>query len=472
MNNSRPTSSLTRLECCVVLHVSVMLLFASWAFGGNIWWARLTLSIWGSLALPLTLAAFCQQNSHGAQARRKLVWLLPPVLYATLVFSSTYNPSFSIRIIEGTALIAHKGADHPNWPSTVSAIRSLDSLWFGAGAYLSAFNLVVLIRSRRALRFLFVLMATNTLALAVFGTLQKLSSSGFYLGAAISPNKRFFATFIYNNHWGACMILGLSTAMGLLFYHARKYRGRDLWHSPFTAAVVGVLLIAATGPVSASRAATGIAALMIAIATVHASSSLIATRRGTGRPVWPAVSLLLAFVLIITAAVGWLSYRSMNERYVETRAAIDQNQSLWGERFELYRDTWKLAQQEPIFGWGLSSYDIAFQLIRPRPLQANRQYESSYATAHNDWLQSLVETGVVGTALLIAMLAMPLSALPRRQLRHPLVLYPFIGLTLVILYALIEFPFSSGALLITFWILFFSTLRHAALTDMLSPDRP
>ena len=98
------------------------------------------------------------------------------------------------------------------------------------------------------------------------------------------------------------------------------------------------------------------------------------------------------------------------------------------------------------------------------PLASNRQYESSYATAHNDWLQSLAETGLVGTSLLVLTLVVPLVSFTRHSSRHPLVVYPLLGLTIVLLYALFEFPFSSGAFLITFWVLFFTAIRKVELS--------
>ena len=472
MSHSHESHRLTWLEKTVLVHVTALLLFSSWAFGGNIWWARLTLSIWASLSLPLCIAAFFQGRSRGRHARRKLVWLIPPALYAALVVASTFNPSFAEAFIAGTTLLAHTGAALPAWPSTVSAEQSLDSLGFGAGLYLAAFNLAVLVRSRRALYFLMILICGNALVLAVVGTVQKLSAAGFYFGAATSPNTKFFATFIYYNHWGAFMVLCLATTAGLLFNQARHHRGRDLWQSPFSAALVGFLFIAISGPLSASRAATVMSALLVAVATGHALFRLAAARRRTHRPVWPAVTTLLVVVTLTVAAVGWLGFRGISERYHQTQEALAQNQSLWGERLDVYADTAELVQRQPLFGWGLNSYDIAFQLIRERSIAANRQYENHYATAHNDWLQSLAETGIIGTALLLLTLGVPLAGLTRRKLGHPVVAYPLLGLGIVLLYALIEFPFSCGAFLVTFWVLFFTALRKAELTIEPPPQAP
>ncbi len=461
--SSTSSSRLGWLDKAVLVHIGVLLVGSAWAFGGNIWWSRLALSIWASLALPLTLISFLRKDTVGDEARARKWWLLPPLLYAALVITSTFNPSFATLVIEGDSLMAHKGAARPNWPSTVSATGSLDSLWLGAGVYLSALNLALVLRSRTALRGIMILIASNALALSIFGTLQSLSSAGFYFGSATSPNLRYFATFIYNNHWGAFMILSLSVALGLLFYYTRRIHGRDLWHSPFSAALLGVLLIAATAPISASRAATGMAAVLLTIATVHALATIARNRRRQHRSVWPPVALVLLLMLSATAAVGWLALNSIASRYTETREALAQNQSLWGARIELYQDTWELARQKPVFGWGLNSYGIAFQLERPRPLPEDRQYESSYVTAHNDWLQSVAETGFLGTALLVAMSALPLAALPRHSRGHPLVAYPLLGFGLVLLYAGIEFPFSNAAFLILFWTCLFAAVQYARL---------
>lgn len=468
MNSPRSSPSLTLFEKAVLAHVMVLMLAATWLFGGNIWWSRPVIAGWASLAAPLAVAAFCQRGAAGRDARRKAWWLAPGALFSALVIASAFNPSFSTTIIESDAVMARTGAARPGWPSTVNAGDSLASLWLGAGIWLSAFNLALVIRSRTALRLLLVLIVGNAFALAVFGTVQKLAGAGYYFGAAVSPNARFFSTFIYNNHWGAFMILALTAAAGLLFYHARKYQGRDLWHSPFSVALVGFLVIAVSAPVSASRAATGMTLAVAAIVSGHALLRIISSRRRERRPAWPSVLLFLSLILAVCGATGWLAYRSLGPRYAETRIVLEKKQPVFGERAALYRDTWELARQQPVFGWGLDSYDIAFQLIRPRPVHLRRQYENSYATAHNDWLQSVVETGFVGTGLLLLVLIVPLAGHAASLLRHPLSAYPLLGMIIVLAYAGIEFPFANGAFFVTFCVLLFILARHAQLTASLS----
>ncbi len=463
MKHTSASTSISLLEKAVFIHLCLLLLGASWVYGGNIWWMHSALAVWADAGVLLTFAAFIQPGDAGHEARRKAWWLLPWLLFVALVIISSFNPSFVPVRFEGNTLLINRGAPHPSWPSTVNPGESLSSLAFGAGVYLAAFNLLLTARSRQSLRWLLVFGVANTVVLAVFGTIQKLSAQGYYFGAATSPNVRFFATFIYYNHWGAFMILWLATSAGLVFYHALNHRARDLWHSPFAVAVIGVLVLATSAPVSASRAATGMAGLVFILVVAHALGRIASHRRAQRRPAWPPVLALLALALLTIGAVGWLANRSINERYIETRIALEKKKSIFDDRLELYEDTWKLAMQKPVFGWGLESYGTAFMLIRPRPLEARRQYESSYVKAHSDWLQSVAETGFAGTTLLLLMALVPFSSVPWRTLTHPLVGYPLLGCAIIALYAWVEFPFASGAVLIAFWTVYFSSIRYARL---------
>lgn len=461
------SSPLSWLELAVLIHTGGLLIGSTWFYGGNTGWMRLALSIWGSLGAGLTISALLQAGASGRDARKKITWLIPFALFSGLVLISAANPSFRPVYIDGGISFVKSRPAWIHWPSSISPGLSLRAWWFGTGVYLSALNLALVLKSRSALRALLALVAVNTFILSVFGTLQKLIGAGFYFGAAQSPNPRFFATFFYYNHWGAFMILGLTTAIGLLFYHTRRQERRDLWHSPFSAALIGVLLIATSAPVSASRASTVIVAIILLVAMVHALSQITITRRARQLSPWPPLMIIIILSVVTTSAVGWLSYRSLSERYTETRLIIDQDKSVFGGRAELYRDTWNLARQKPVFGWGLDTYAIGFQLIRPFTVDLRNLNPNAYATAHSDWLQSVAETGFVGTGLLLLIGIVPLSSVPRRLFTHPLTGYPLFGCALVLLYAWIEFPFACGAVMITFWALFFIAIRHAELSARL-----
>lgn len=463
MRAGRSTSSRLGLEHICLVHGIVLLTSSAFVFGGNIWWMRTLLSCWASLSLPIAIAAVVQSGEPGTVARRRAWWLLPWLGFVGLVVLSSLNPSFRPMIAEGSKVLVNLGARWPNLPSCTEPATALTELWFYAGIYLSAFNLLIVPVRRHHLRTLLYIGVATCLLIGVYGTMQKLLGAGFYFGAATSPNIRYFGTFIYNNHWGAFLTLWLAVAAGLIHHHASRHTGRDLWHSPFSLLLVALLLLAATAPLSASRAATAMAALIMAIALCHALLRICISRRSQGRSVWPPVTAVLVVASLTIAAVIWLAQHSINERYLETRSALVRDQSLFQGRLELYRDTWTLAMRKPWFGWGFESYAATFSLMRPRPLEANRQYESSYAEAHSDWLQSVAETGFVGTTLVILMGLLPLAASMRHRLRSPTVRYGLFGCSLILLYATIELPFANGAVLAAFWLIYFSLCRYAEL---------
>lgn len=459
----------TALEKVTFLHLAVLLLGASWLYGGNIWWMRTALSVWASLGIFITIAVLFEGGGRGRAMRRRLWWLLPWLLFIILVAASAFNPSARSMTIEGETVLVHFGAARAGWPSSVLPDRTLQELWFYAAIYLAAFNILLVPRGRRWLRLLVALGAGNCLVIAGFGTVQKLLAADIYFGAGHSPNPRFFATFLYYNHWGAFMILWLAAAAGLLFHYASRQQGRDLWHSPFTGAVLGLLVLAASAPVSASRAATGMMLGVTGTAAVHGLVRIIRHRSRERRSLAPPVLALLVFVIATGAAIGWLAQRSIDERVVETRANWAKDRTILGARADLYRDTWRLIQQKPAFGWGLESYANVIGIARPRGVGLYDKHENTFAEAHCDWLQSLLETGFVGTGLAILMGLVPLLAGIRQAFQSPLVPYVLLGAGLILLYALVEFPFANGAVVISFWLLLFAACRYARLERASEP---
>jgi O-antigen ligase len=479
-DSTPPSARVSHLELAAVAHVGAMVLFAGAAFGGNIWWARAALTVWGlGGGVAIAALALAQRGDAGREARAR-VWVLAPwAALCLLALVSCLNPSFRAVTIGGERLLLHEGGGSRWLPSTASPAATLRELAFFSGAWLAACNLWLVVRSRRLLRRLLAVAAAGAFVLAVFGILQSLLApsavqpdgpragwfTGFYFGAALSPQKRFFATFIYNNHWGGFLVLWLAVATGLLFRLARRARGRNLWHTPFAVLLAGALLMAAAAPASASRAATAMAAALCLAALGVTLVRLAAARRRQGRSAGPVIAVVLAVALAFVAAVGWLAARPIRERLRDTREGLAADPTLLRARFALYRDTWTLAAQKPVFGWGLGSYPVALQLLpgHDRPSDPRRDYELSYANAHSDWLQSVAEIGFVGTTLLVLMGALPLARLPRGAWRHPLTGWPLLGCTLVALYAWVEFPFGNGAVMISFWTIFFAALRLAEL---------
>jgi O-antigen ligase len=457
-HSSRPP--LSGLEQAALGHAGGLLVFATWAFDGNVDWARRIISWWGCAGALITLGAVFR-GSGG----RVLRWLWPLLVFNLLVLASCLNPSFSVRLFDGEPLLVRTGG--MAWlPGSAEPAASLRALWLFDGVFLPGLNLALCLRQRRALRWLLILATGNALVLSVFGTVQKLTGAGLFFGRRESPNAFFFSTFIYHNHWGAFALLSVAAGTGLVFQYAGRRETRDFWHSPGFSGAVALLFIAATAPLSESRSGTLLILLLAGVILVHA----LRDRRKRSRA--SAVSLagwsggVLAAALVLAAAVYKLDEQGFKTRAELTLQQIEQMHAAGslGTRATLYHDTWRMARDRLWFGWGFDSYARVFMLYNTQ--KSGDGLPVFYAQAHSDWLQSVAENGLVGTALIGLLGLLPLLALRRSHLHQPLVLYPLLGCALLLLYAWIEFPFECPAVAILFWLIFFTAVRHA----QLSPD--
>jgi O-antigen ligase len=325
----------------------------------------------------------------------------------------------------------------------------------------------VCVRSRRRLRRLLVLLVANAVVLSIFGTVQNLLGKDIFFGFQRAPHDAFFATFVYHNHWGSFAVLMLCAALGLTFHHASRPRGRSFWQSPAPAGIVAALLIAATTPLSSSRSTTLLTGGILAVAALHGMIRIARARSAESRP-WAGLGV--AFLLLFVAfgfGVYKLAERTIDRRVETTRLQVADilAQGHVGQRAQLYRDTWRMAADRPWFGWGLESYERIFPRYNSVPFSRVDGLPILFQEAHSDWLQAMAEIGLVGGALLLAAILIPLARTRGAWRRHALPRYLLLGCASVALYAWIEFPMANPAVVATWWVLFFGGLRHALLSE-------
>lgn len=450
------------LEWLTLGHVAGFIVGASWAFGGEAAWLRVPWAVWGSLGALLTLAAALKSGLQNI--RRKLVWLVPLIAFDALVLVASFNPSFSPVVFEGDVLYAATGANS-NLPSSAEPTLARLALWEFNAIWISAFNIALIVRTRRTLRLLLLIVALNATVLAVFGTIQKLSgSTGLYFGAIPSPQRYFFASFVYHNHWGAFALLAIGASLALTRYFGRHHRGRGPLHSPVFTFGVLLVLLAASIPLSASRSCTVVLAALLGLSGLAWLGRLFRRRQHENESILPP--LLAAGVIAVAgvAAIWFVAGDTLRARFELTRQQVRQAQTdqRQNARLQLYRDTLAMAAEKPWFGWGMDSYPRVFTVFNTR-VSVDR-LPVFYQDAHSDWLQALAEHGRVGTALLIALALVPLWS-TRRLLRDCSFAHPLLAACgLLVLYAALEFPFGNFAVVLTWWTVFHCALRYAEVT--------
>ncbi len=460
LNADRPS----RLELLTLIHVAGLVLFTTWDFGGETDLARLIISWWGSLALPIMAAACLHRLERRNGLPSALYWLWPLLFFNALVFAGTLNPSFTHAFVGGADALVLGGAK-AGWPSSALPAVSLHALWQFNAIYLTCFNLALVVTRRRLLRALLFILTVNALLLAVMGTFQKLARApGLYFGLQPSPNEAFFASFIYHNHWGAFILLSTAAALGLLFHHARRTDHHERRHSPALFGLVATLFMAASVPLSTSRSCTMLVLVLLTGALVHWLWRLRRKRQADGGSLAVPAAVAVVVFLVGLGGIYLLGRPVIETRVNKTREQIEEIRlrGNLGGREQLYADTWRMAREKIWFGWGLGSYATVFQIYNQQV--SVEGWVPFYAQAHSDWLQALAEVGLAGTVLIVLMGAVPLMSLWPLGPPRAVPAYLLAGCGLLALYALVEFPFANPAVMETFWLCFFTALRYHKLT--------
>lgn len=458
-------SPLTIDERLVLGHVAALLGFTAWAYGGQIGWARELATLWalgggGALALRLL---WRRGAERGPAAREHLRRLWPLLALTVLGALALFTPAFGLGRAETGLLLIERPVSR-GLPVVARADLAAPELALWTGLVLSAFNIALGLHHRRAVRALVVFVVVNAAVLAVLGTLQKLLGRQLYFGAVTSPNPSFFATFIYHNHWSAYALLALAAGAALLFQRATRDEFTPVQRSPAELVVIALLAIGATLPLSTSRSGTvlGVAlgAAMLGFAAVRASR-----RRSPHRRAWFLATAVLGAAAI--AAIVGLARPAFARRVDQTVGQLAQLRAgkfdAVDDRPAVYRATVSMIAARPLFGWGAASYGTVYPLYR-RPETAGLHFEH----AHSDWLEALAQRGVVGTALLLFLVAGTLRPVHWPDL-PAFSGWLLAGCATVVAYAALEFPFANPAVVFAWWTLLVCAVRFQHLSLVLPP---
>lgn len=454
------------LEAAVVAHVATLLVGVSWAFGGNADWVRTPISLYASVGILLTLAIAVCRGSRGQVIAGSFSWMWPVIVLNALIAVSYLTSGFKDIVYGNSTYLMPVRIDW--WrPSAAQPDAALRSMWLFDGIYFSCLNLALAVSRRHLIRIVLALAVGNVVALSVFGTIQKLvGSTGIYFGSVKSPQEYFFASFVYDNHWGAFAILMLGACIGLILRYAISPTGEGIFHGPTLTGLIAASLVSVSIPLSGSRACTLLLCIFFVVAVIQGSRTVFRALRLSGAtPVESMVAMAFAVALAM-AAIWTVSGETLRIRAIKTK---DQVAVMWaqggiGSRSVLYHDTWRMARERMLFGWGMGSFPTVFSFYNTQESKIDH-LPIVYHDAHSDWIQSVAEIGIAGTLMIgVAALLPILSILRFRVTQIPFFLLA--GCSLIVLYAWVEFPFGNVAVVLAWWLCFFSAIQYVRLTGL------
>jgi len=206
---------------------------------------------------------------------------------------------------------------------------------------------------------------------SVFGILQYLTFDGkLYWFRVMRYGGLPFGPYVNRNHFAGFAEMIIPVALVPLVL-GKVRRERVFLVALFAVVPIVALLL------SASRG--GIVSFGVQMVILF---SLLLIRRVRGRYVIAGGIVVLAAVL----AVSWIGVQQVLQRF----SGIQNLEVSVGKRVAMRHDTWRLFRDHPIIGTGLGT----LQMVYP---PYDTLYDGKVVNhAHNDYLEALAETGVIG----------------------------------------------------------------------------
>jgi len=268
-------------------------------------------------------------------------------------------------------------------------------------------------------------------ALAVFAIVQKLSFNGkIYWFWEPHMQGLVFGPFINRNHYAAWVLMLTPLAWVKATRRHQSGEARLFWGLVLLVLGLSVML-------SLSRAGTVLFLLSFPLYLLLGRPG-----RRTGRT---AAAGALAVIVLAGAATLALDTGRLLGRWEALGKLFTESESVDLYRVHMWRDTLPMIRDHLWLGSGLDTFSVLSDSYRTFPSSAH------WAQAHNDYLQWLAETGLVGAALALWFLwtlgrtvaeKMRLAAESRTR---QLVVGAALGCLLVLLHSLVDFPLRIPA---------------------------
>jgi len=285
------------------------------------------------------------------------------------------------------------GYDRPSHPLSLVPQSTAIGVAFVAGFTLLLVGLTAAL-SRSGVRRLAGYLVAFGVVLALIGIGQKVTLGehawggmkiyGFWRPANLLSTP--FGPYVNKNHFAGWMLMGLPLALGFalgLAEHGTRHisggwRSAILWFSSpeggkLQLTLLAIVLMGASLLMTRSR--SGVGGLAVAVILV----SVVAGRRfGSAR----AGLAALATLAILFVVVLGLADAEFTSRVTSRMDAMELRRNIWSDSANVIHDF-------PVTGTGLNTFGTA--MIRYQTVQHDQHFQE----AHNDYLQVLVEGGIL-----------------------------------------------------------------------------
>ena len=420
----------------------------------------------GGQILSIQIVAFCIATlSFGISLRHNFHFPKTPLFFASIlsvyIFIQFLNPELEQEWQIGLRIWVLTPLSFHSWlPSSIkssfsdmSPIRVLllmtMTFFFGVAQY----HINIKYQKRVVLPVLVLLSSLISLV----GLIQLVLASRNILGlfnAADEGLGLFFGTFLYKNHAAAYLNLGLACSLACLLKPSPP--SRKTRSSPNGLFLLLSFLILSGIIFSGSRFGflCSLGILGSALPIFYKKYLHLRIVKAT-----PFAAFVFFAILSLIACYSLLAGRKEVSHLTTINTDI-VNEISYKQRILTYESGLKMFLEKPIFGWGAGNFRHGFRQFQDLeseeskthlPHVKKREQIYFWQHAHNDYLEYLIELGVVGTLILFSIPGYLFWMILRsKRWKEPVPLILLVGLATTMIHALIDFPFRNPAVML-FW---------------------
>jgi O-antigen ligase len=304
-----------------------------------------------------------------------LLWIGKQVLDGEMKvrWNPIFLPMAAFGVLIAAQLVFHRSA----YPHDTAAL----ALQYCAYALLCFLAGQSLLRGSQA-RSLAVIFCVYGGALAGFALLQGISPNGkLYWIRQPRMGGWIYGPYVNHNHYAGLMEMLVPIPLVLSLTRLAPSKGR-------TAAAAAAAVMAGTIFLSGSRG--GMLALVVELCVL--AGFVIQQKRGPRTAIGISV-----FLAIVAGMLIWIGGADLSRRIATV--GPDHSELANDIRVHINHDGLRMFLRRPILGWGLGTFPVVYPEFRTF-------YTNFFVNqAHNDYLQLLIETGVLGFATMLWFLA-------------------------------------------------------------------
>ena len=368
----------------------VLLLWLPIPLGSNRPWAWLIFEL-SAFSLLLACLVLKRHNECLGLARFKT----PIVIWFAFLFICLLQiiplPVSLIELLSPNRLGDHLTSAMPAYYLSTDLGQSQISFIKSLGYFSLFLSCLMLIDDEKHIRRLLLVLLFSGLIQAIYGVLEVLSGSGFSLVFDLAISESATGSFVYKNHFANFLLLCLSAGVGLMVTDieiSKSQKPQDWRISLITTllsskTLIRICLAIMVIALVMSRSRMGNTAFFTALIAVSLFALLLDRKKSKGLAIL-LISMLLIDLFIVSK---WFGLEKVQQRLAETSFSQET-------RDEVVIDSLVIIEDYPLLGSGGGSFYSVF------PGYKNSIINPFYDHAHNDYLEIVIEYGILGFTLL------------------------------------------------------------------------